>query len=143
MNEPEPTLLPADGPDMAVRIALGEGGDPYAVAAAHPASSYAWSVLAEAKLRAEGSCGDVTRAAVEGYAFARVGYHRGLDALRRAGWRGTGPVPYGHEPNQGFLRSLLLLERAACLVGERDEADRCHTFVDQCDPRAREMFNIG
>ena len=43
---------------------------------------------------------------IEGYAYARTGYHRGLDALRKAGWRGTGPVPWSHAPNQGFLRAL-------------------------------------
>src|SRR5690625_6782328 len=47
------------------------------------------------------------------YAFARTGYHRGLDALRRAGWRGHGPIPVDHEPNQGFLRALLGLAEAA------------------------------
>ena len=43
---------------------------------------------------------------VTGYAFARTGYHRGLDQLRRSGWKGAGPVPWSHEPNQGFLRAL-------------------------------------
>ena len=60
--------------------------------------SAAWATLAEARARRR-------RATVEGYAYARTGYHRGLDALRRAGWKGYGPVPWSHEPNRGFLRA--------------------------------------
>ena len=47
------------------------------------------------------------------YAYARVGYHRSLDLLRRNGWKGHGPVPWEHEPNRGFLRALALLALAA------------------------------
>ena len=39
------------------------------------------------------------------YAFARVGYHRSLDRLRGNGWKGWGPVPASHEPNQGVLKA--------------------------------------
>ena len=67
--------------------------------------------------------------AVTGYAYARTGYHRGLDQLRRAGWRGTGPIPWEHEPNRGFLRSLHALARAAGAIGEQDEARRCEQFL--------------
>jgi hypothetical protein len=66
---------------------------------------------------------------VTGYAFARTGYHRGLDQLRRAGWRGQGPIPWEHEPNQGFLRSLYALGRAAGAIGETGEAERCQVFL--------------
>ena len=45
------------------------------VAARYPAFSLAWALLAEDAL-AKGS-------AVEGYAYARTGYHRGLDQFRR------------------------------------------------------------
>ncbi|MCW2587526.1 MAG: hypothetical protein JWN55_3042, partial [Frankiales bacterium] len=68
---------------------------------------------------------------------ARVGYHRGLDALRRNGWKGFGPVPWAHAPNQGFLRALYALGRAADEIGERAEADRIRTFLDDSDPAAR------
>ena len=81
--------------------ALRSGQDPAEVAAHFPASSAAWAALAE---RAFGN-GE----AVAAYAYARTGYHRGLDQLRRAGWRGNGPVPWAHEPNRGFLRSLHML----------------------------------
>jgi len=71
---------------------------------------------------------------MESYAFARVGYHRGLDALRRSGWKGHGPVPWSHEPNRGFLRCLNALQRAAAAIGETDEDERCAAFLKDCDP---------
>ncbi len=70
-----------------------------------------------------------TARAVTAYAYARTGYHRGLAALRRAGWRGQGPIPADHEPNQGFLRALLALSLAAGLVGEREQVERCAQFL--------------
>jgi hypothetical protein len=62
-------------------------------------------------------------------ADARTGYHRGLDALRRAGWRGRGPIPVDHGPNQGFLRALLALAEAAEAIEEDEEAERCAQFL--------------
>jgi hypothetical protein len=119
------TLLPDDS---VPRAALAGGTPPAEVAAAHPAVSLPWAVLAEQAL-------DAGRA-VEGYAYARVGYHRGLDALRRAGWRGQGPVPWSHQPNRGFLRALAALGRAAGAIGEDAERERCATFLRDCDPAA-------
>jgi hypothetical protein len=118
------TRLPED-PAVAE---LSGGADPSAVAADHPTSSAAWATLAEAAL-ADGRV-------IEGYAYARTGYHRGLDALRRAGWKGSGPVPWSHEPNRGFLRALAALQRAAAAIGEQDEAERCATFLADSDPDA-------
>ena len=66
---------------------------------------------------------------IESYAYARTGYHRGLDALRRSGWRGQGPVPWEHEPNRGFLRALAALSRAAEAIGEEEERHRCAEFL--------------
>jgi hypothetical protein len=68
------------------------------------------------------------------YAFFRVGYHRGLDALRGAGWRGSGYVRGEHPTNQGFLRCLDGLRRSAAEIGETEEADRCAQFLGQLDP---------
>jgi hypothetical protein len=68
------------------------------------------------------------------YAFARVGYHRGLDSLRKNGWKGYGPVPWSHEPNQGFLRCLQNLGRAAGEINESDEQVRIADFIIECDP---------
>ncbi|WP_432494579.1 DUF3151 domain-containing protein [Kineococcus gypseus] len=129
LGGPPPALLP-EHPE--VDAALAAGTDPAEVAAAHPAASLPWALLAERAL--EG--GAVGGGAVGGYAFARTGYHRGLDALRRAGWRGHGPVPWSHGPNRGFLRALAALQRAAEAIGEEPEARRCREFLADCDPAA-------
>ncbi|MGL5865175.1 MAG: DUF3151 family protein [Dermatophilaceae bacterium] len=112
-----PTHLPTDP----AAAALADGAAPDVVAARDPASMLAWAALAEAALADD--------RIVEAYAYARTGYHRGLDALRRSGWRGQGPVPWEHEPNRGFLRSLAALARAAGAVGEEDERHRCIEFL--------------
>jgi hypothetical protein len=125
LGGPEPTYLPDDS---AIRARLDAGEDPADVAADNPAVSLPWAALAEQAL----SRGH----AVAGYAFARTGYHRGLDALRRAGWRGHGPIPWAHEPNRGFLRSLHALGRAAAAIGETDEATRCRDLLRDSDPTA-------
>src|SRR4051794_635572 len=125
LGGPPPTLLP-DEPEP--RAALAAGTDPATVAARFPAASVGWAALADRAFEA----GSV----VESYAYARVGYHRGLDALRRSGWKGHGPVPWSHEPNRGFLRSLHALARAAAAIGETDEAERCSTFLRDSDPQA-------
>jgi len=124
LAQPPGTELPVD-PGTA---ALAAGEDPREVAARVPTSSAAWAALSDRAFAA----GSV----VESYAYARVGYHRGLDALRRAGWKGHGPVPWAHEPNQGFLRCLHALGRAAAAIGEADEATRCRSFLRDSDPAA-------
>ena len=123
LGGPPPTLLPDEpGP----RELLSAGADPSDVAAVHPTSSLAWAVLAEDALGRGRS--------VEAYAYARTGYHRGLDALRRSGWKGYGPVPWAHEPNRGFLRALHALGRAAVTIGEHPEADRIRALIEDSDP---------
>jgi hypothetical protein len=76
----------------------------------------------------------LARDPVEGYAYARVGYHRGLDRLRQSGWRGSGYVRWRHETNRGFLRALDGLRRRAAEIGEADEAARCAEFLHQLEP---------
>ena len=125
LGGPPPTLLPAD---PTVEAELAAGADPDSVVRAHPQSSLAWAVLAD-QAWAEGRV-------VESYAFARVGYHRGLDALRRSGWKGHGPVPWSHEGNRGFLRCLAALGRAANAIGEQEEVTRIGDFLTDCDPQA-------
>ena len=129
---PPPVLLPGD-PDA--ERDLDDGVEPVAVAAAHPSASVAWAALAEAALADD--------KAVTAYAYARTGYHRGLDQLRRNGWRGFGPVPYQHEPNRGFLRCVAALARAADVIGETDEFSRCLDLLDDCDPAARAQFELA
>jgi hypothetical protein len=127
---PEPTLLPEDPTG-----ALIDGGvEPAEVAATHPTSSLAWAVLAERALQ--------DGVVITGYAYARTGYHRGLDQLRRNGWKGFGPVPWAHVPNQGFLRALGALHRAAAAIGEQDEAQRTADLLDDADPAARAALGI-
>jgi len=118
LGGPPETLLPAN--DEA-RAALADASDPATVAASFPSYCAAWAALSERAIAA----GEPVTA----YAFARTGYHRGLDQLRRAGWRGHGPIPWEHEPNQGFLRALHLLGVAAAAIGEDDEATRCREFL--------------
>ncbi len=127
LGGPPPTLLPVDP-----AAALLDSQDPAQVAAAHPTSSAAWAALADAAYE--------RGAVVESYAYARTGYHRGLDALRRAGWKGFGPVPWSHEPNRGFLRALHALGRAADTIGETDEAARIAQFLADSDPAARDAL---
>ena len=112
--------------DTEATAELAAGDDPSAVAARYPTFLAAWAALADQAMER----GD----AVTSYAFARTGYHRGLDQLRRAGWRGNGPIPWEHEPNQGFLRSLHALGRAADAIGEDDEALRCRAFLRESSP---------
>ena len=78
--------------------------------------------------------GELARDDVEAYACFRVGYHRGLDALRQAGWRGSGYVRSAHPENLGFLRALDGLRRQAGRIGEADEEARCAEFLHQLDP---------
>ncbi|MGH3275311.1 MAG: DUF3151 domain-containing protein [Streptosporangiaceae bacterium] len=118
LGGPPETLLPEN--DEA-RALLASADDPSAVAARYPAYCAAWAALAERALARDD--------AVSAYAFARTGYHRGLDQLRRAGWKGYGPVPWEHAPNQGFLRALAALANAAGAIDEEDEAERCAVFL--------------
>ena len=78
--------------------------------------------------------GGLGRDPIEAYAAFRVGYHRGLDALRANGWRGSGYVRWATASNHGFLRCLLGLQRRAAEIGEFDEAERCALFLLQLDP---------
>jgi len=93
------------------------------VVMAHPRSLFAWAAL-----------GAVGRDDIERYSAYRVGYHRGLDALRANGWRGSGYVRWADDSNRGFLRCLRGLQQMAAAIGETDEADRIAMFILQLDP---------
>jgi Protein of unknown function (DUF3151) len=128
VNEPMATHI--EEPEGSLQeLASAAGADGLiAVAARYPTCLAAWAALGDAAL-SDGR-------AVEAYAFFRVGYHRGLDRIRSAGWRGAGRVPWSHEGNRGFLSSLSGLGRAAAAIGEDDEAGRCADFLDRLAPDA-------
>ena len=125
MAGPPPTELPEDPATGAVSA----GEDAADVVRKFPASPLAWATLATSAVDA--GADDVTV-----YAYARVGYHRSLDLLRRNGWKGHGPVPWEHEPNRGFLRCLALLATSARAIGETEEWERCSTFLRDSSPTA-------
>jgi len=129
MAGPPATLLP-DDPEP--RDLLAAGTPAAQVAAGHPEFSLAWASLADDAYS--------RGAVIESYAYARTGYHRGLDQLRRAGWKGHGPVPWEHLPNRGFLRCLHALGRAAATIGETDEAERCNDFLRDSSPLAADTL---
>ena len=127
MAGPPPIHLPADpAADL-----LAEGQQPADVVRRFPASPVAWAALASQAAVQEAD-------PVTIYAYARVGYHRSLDLLRRNGWKGHGPVPWEHEPNRGFLSCLAILAKAAHAIGETDEWERCSTFLRESSPTAAE-----
>ncbi|MER6911257.1 DUF3151 domain-containing protein [Streptomyces sp. NPDC000594] len=130
LGGPPPTRLPDESEP---RTLLEGGATPAEVAARFPTFSLAWALLADDAF-ARGSV-------VESYAYARTGYHRGLDALRRNGWKGHGPVPWEHEPNRGFLRALNALARAAGEIGEQGEYERCTTFLRDSSEAAADALS--
>lgn len=121
-----PTLLPDDFIDVEVSAEIAEDRDPRDLAVLHPESPMVWAVLAQDSI-AEGDD-------VAAYAFARTGYHRGLDALRKSGWRGQGPVPASHAPNRGFLRALAMLGETSRRLGDEAEVERVQSFLREADP---------
>lgn len=130
MSETHPNLLAAEvvvqlPTDPAIAAIAEQGKEGFLnVVATHPTSSMCWALLAETCLAEETLGG-----ALAAYAYARTGYHRGLDALRRNGWKGSGHIPWEHEPNRGFLRCLWALSIAAGRIGETDEQERCAQFL--------------
>ena len=124
------TFLPPAPEEAAARLEAALAEPPErrrdavaAVVATFPTYLDAWARL-----------GELSRDDVEAYACFRVGYHRGLDALRQSGWRGSGYVRWAHEPNRGFLRSLEGLRQSAAAIGEGEEEERCAQFLRQLDP---------
>lgn len=137
-DQTQPNLLSSSAPatrlpgDPAIAELADHGREDFlSVVRSHPASSLCWALLAEGSLLAGTESSDIAA-----YAYARTGYHRGLDALRKAGWRGQGPIPWGHLPNQGFLRCLWALSVAAGRIGEDAEARRYERFLRQSSEAA-------
>ena len=126
----EPPATQVEEPEGSLD-ALGAASSPAevaSVAARWPECLAAWASLGEGALDDDSP--------VQAYAYFRVGYHRGLDRIRGAGWRGSGRVPRTHAGNRGFLRSLRGLGRAADAIGEDVEARRCEEFLARLAPDA-------
>ena len=130
-TQPPSTVIPPPAPE--VRHELAEAlaapselrvAEVSSFVARHPRDLHGWAALTEC-----------VGEQMWKYSAARVGYHRGLDALRANGWRGSGYVSWTEESNQGFLRCLLALQNAAAEIGEADEAERCALFLLQLDPK--------
>ena len=129
-STPGESILPLEPAELRHRLAqLGSASDDEKrnelakLACEFPASSAVWALLAAA-----------SATAVERYAFARVGYHRGLDAARKAGWRGSGYIRWKEPSNRGLLASIDALRIAAAEIGESEEVQRCALFLRQLDP---------
>lgn len=129
---PPRTVLPGEPPEVLAALARLPGlpsAERRAAAAAavtaNPRSLFAWCAV-----------GDAALDPVERYAAYRVGYHRGLDALRASGWRGSGYVRWADEANRGFLGCLRGLREMAAAIGETDEVERIGLFLAQLDPGA-------
>lgn len=137
LSDDSTTLLPDDS-------AIGEltdqrdGSELVEIVARHPDSLLCWALLAEESLAANTLAADVAA-----YAYARTGYHRGLDLLRRNGWRGSGEIPWEHAPNQGFLRALFALSLAAGRLAESEESERCLQFLLDSSATAHQILAEG
>jgi hypothetical protein len=129
---PPETVLPEADPMIVAALSAATTHEAVAgVVAGHPISLEAWATLGEATEQEAVSQAN----AVEAYAYFRIGYHRGLDVLRKSGWKGSGYVRWEHPSNRGFLRCLDGLRRTAALIGEVDEEERCAEFLRMLDPR--------
>jgi hypothetical protein len=128
--EQQPVIRLAAERDVVIEL-LDAGGEPEVlklVVARYPRSSLAWAKLADATFRAD--------APLESYAYARVGYYRGMEALEAAGWDGRASIPWSHEPNRGVLRAIYALRRAADALRESDEVARLSALLSAADPTA-------
>jgi Protein of unknown function (DUF3151) len=126
----EPAETRISEPEGSLEALAGASGieETAELAGRYPTCLAAWADLGEAAL--------AVGRTVDAYAYFRVGYHRGLDRIRKAGWRGSGRVPWSHQPNRGFLRCLRGLQLAADALDERDEAGRCLSFLRDLAPEA-------
>lgn len=128
---PPDTVLPELDAELAALLAGASDAASFAaIVADDPSCLDAWAGLGEHTAGAASS----TAGTVEAYAYFRIGYHRGLDALRKNGWRGSGYVRWSTPTNRGFLRCLDGLRSMAERIGEEDEVVRCGEFLRQLDP---------
>lgn len=125
---PPETILPDPAPSLMADLETARSlDDVLSIATRHPADPLAWGALGDAAREAGAD-------SITAYAYYRVGYHRGLDLLRRHGWKGSGYVRWEHSANRGFLACLRGLADMAAAIGEDDEAERCRQFLTQLAP---------
>ncbi|APT93131.1 hypothetical protein CPHO_09780 [Corynebacterium phocae] len=129
MLAPAPIKLPADPGATASESTAAN-------LCAHPDSPVLWAQMAEKELATQRAANGSAADFITAYAFARTGYHRSLDRLRGNGWKGWGPVPFDHEPNQGVLRAIAALAHCAKAIGEDAEYDRLRQMLSDADPAA-------
>lgn len=128
MADRHETVLPAAPADVRARLdEARQASDAKAAVARvvgdHPTSLDGWGTLAA-----------LADEPIERYAYARVGYHRGLDALRGNGWGGRGFVRWSEPTNRAFLTCLVRLRDAAADIGESAEVARIDGFLRELDP---------
>ncbi len=125
--KPPETVLPeVDASLLAKLVESIESNDLNSVellTAENPTNLFCWATLAV-----------MSESVITKYAYARIGYHRGLDSLRANGWRGSGYVRSNTASNRGFLTCLALLHHYAGEIGEDSEFERCKEFLIQLDP---------
>ncbi len=130
MADRHDTVLPLAEEDARQALAHALAADPEgrksaisAVVADHPDFIDGWTQLAP-----------FGHEPIERYAYARVGYHRGLDALRAVGWGGSNYVRWEHPSNRPFLTCLVRLRAAAVEIGEVAEVQRLTQLLFDLDP---------
>ena len=121
---PPATQLP-DRPEP--QAAMEAGTEPAKVVTRWPDFSEGWAALAELALTENNP--------VAAYAYARTGYHRGLDQLRRAGWKGHGPIPWSHRPNRASCARWRRWPAPPRRIGETEEYERCAHVPRRLRPR--------
>jgi hypothetical protein len=128
---PPETILPAEAAEIIELLRKAETNldvdvrrkELNSVAVLFPNSIEVWKTL-----------GRHGRDSIESYAAYRVGYHRGLDALRKNGWRGSGYVRWHHTSNQAFLSCLAGVQTISEAIDDLIEAERCYIFLLQLEP---------
>ncbi len=96
ITEPDETRISEPEGSLEALAAADGIEDTAELAGRYPTCLAAWAELGEAAL--------AVGRTVDAYAYFRVGYHRGLDRIRKAGWRGSGRVPWSHVANRGQTR---------------------------------------
>ena len=124
------------------RVTDDLGTTPFAVERSTPDAHrwLVWALLAEKELARLREDEALPTAYITAYAYARTGYHRSLDRLRANGWKGWGPVPASHEPNQGVLKAIAMLAVTSQAIGDQAEYDRCHQMLSDADPQSVEKL---